>query len=371
MKVFISSLISGFETFRAAARAAVATLRHEAIMAEDFGARPASPQITCLQGVRSADLVLLILGERYGNVQTDSGVSPTHEEFLEAKGRKNVLVFVQQRVTPDPLQAKFIAEVQAWQAGYFRTGFETPDQLRDAVIQALHDYQLANAAAPLDLSALAAKASGLLPDTRRNSYSEKAMLNVAIAGGPIQRILRPAELEAPALTKKLHQQALFGTPQLFDDAKGMSSDIEGDALSLEQESGARIVLTEDGSLLLRLPLDRDRPRQRHTFAAIIEENVVRELNTALAFANWTLETIDPSQQLAYVAIAATIEASDYMPWRTQAEQDKSPNSGTIASGRGDEPPVAQETWPRAALRLEAHRLAEDIMVRLRRLSKKR
>jgi hypothetical protein len=36
MKIFISSLISGFEPFRAAARAAVKTLRHEAKMAEDF-----------------------------------------------------------------------------------------------------------------------------------------------------------------------------------------------------------------------------------------------------------------------------------------------------------------------------------------------
>jgi len=36
MKIFISSLIKGFEPFRTAARAAVKTLRHEAIMAEDF-----------------------------------------------------------------------------------------------------------------------------------------------------------------------------------------------------------------------------------------------------------------------------------------------------------------------------------------------
>ena len=39
MKIFISSLIKGFEPFRAAARAAVKTLRHEAIMAEDFAAQ--------------------------------------------------------------------------------------------------------------------------------------------------------------------------------------------------------------------------------------------------------------------------------------------------------------------------------------------
>jgi hypothetical protein len=36
MKVFISSLISGCEQFRDAAKEAVTTLRHEPIMAEDF-----------------------------------------------------------------------------------------------------------------------------------------------------------------------------------------------------------------------------------------------------------------------------------------------------------------------------------------------
>jgi hypothetical protein len=54
-------------------------------MAEDFGARPDSPQIICLDGVRSADLIVLILVDRYGSPQGNSNVSPTHEEYLEPK----------------------------------------------------------------------------------------------------------------------------------------------------------------------------------------------------------------------------------------------------------------------------------------------
>jgi len=89
------------------------------------------------------------------------------------------------------------------------------------------------------------------------------------------------------------------------------------------------------------------------FSAIIEENVSRDLITALAFASWTLEMIDSSQ-------------------RTQAEQEASPNSGTMGfGGNSDEPRVARGSWARAALRTEAHRLAEDLTVRVRRLWKKR
>lgn len=77
MKVFISSLIAGFEPFRAAARIGVTTLRYEPVMAEDFGARPQSPQVACLTGLRSADAMVLILGERYGATQPGSGLSAT------------------------------------------------------------------------------------------------------------------------------------------------------------------------------------------------------------------------------------------------------------------------------------------------------
>ena len=45
MEVFVSSLISGMEEDRAAVRRAIERLGHRAVMAEDFGARPDSPQV--------------------------------------------------------------------------------------------------------------------------------------------------------------------------------------------------------------------------------------------------------------------------------------------------------------------------------------
>lgn len=43
-KIFISSLITDMGGFRAAVREAVAPLGFSALMAEDFGAKPQSPQ---------------------------------------------------------------------------------------------------------------------------------------------------------------------------------------------------------------------------------------------------------------------------------------------------------------------------------------
>ena len=100
MKAFISSVISGFGDLRDAAAEAVKALRHEAIRAEDFGASTATPQQVCLEGVRRADFMVLLLGGRYGDLQP-SGMSATQEEFREARDRMEVMAFVQDGVSAE------------------------------------------------------------------------------------------------------------------------------------------------------------------------------------------------------------------------------------------------------------------------------
>src|SRR5712692_4443565 len=192
MKIFVSSLIGGMEQERAAAAGAARTLRHELIRAEDFGASPASPQEVCLAGVRAADAVVLLLGGRYGRPQ-QSGLSPTHEEFREARDRCPVLVFVQQGVEREPAQQQFLDEVQGkeWGSGYHRASFTTPEQLRDAVTSALHELELRAARGGADETELLARARQLLP---QRGPAGQPTLCVAVAGGPTQSVLRPAEI---------------------------------------------------------------------------------------------------------------------------------------------------------------------------------
>ena len=111
MKVFISSVIGGFEQYRDAASRAARTLRHEVRRSEDFGASPASPQQTCLAGVRWADVVVLLVGARYGERQR-SEISATHEEYREARGTRDVLAFVQQGTQRESAQEEFLREVR-------------------------------------------------------------------------------------------------------------------------------------------------------------------------------------------------------------------------------------------------------------------
>lgn len=371
MKVFISSIISGFTAFRDASKRAVMTLRHRPIMAEDFGALPTSPQIACLQELRDSDVVVLVLGEHYGAHQS-SGLSATHEEYREAKGRKPVLAFVQSGVSPDSSQAALISEVQTWDGGLFRGSFATPDDLRDGITRALHDYDLARQATPTDPKILIERAIALLPEIERHS-SRDPLISVAIAAGPLQSILRPAEIEQATLADAMHQHALFGDLPLFDGAKGVRKGMDGDVLALTQDVESLIQLDESGGVALRLPLEKPtRDSRTYGFQAIIEETVLTRLNAALAYSEWLLQKIDPTQRLTHLCVATRIDASDHMPWRTQREQDASPNSGTLGGGWGrDERKPAHISKPRAALRLDRQRLAEDLLVPLRRQWKAR
>ncbi len=63
MKVFVSSVMEGFAEERKTARSAVESLSMEPVMAEDFSAKPFSPQEACLEGVRTSDIYVGILGD--------------------------------------------------------------------------------------------------------------------------------------------------------------------------------------------------------------------------------------------------------------------------------------------------------------------
>ena len=123
-------------------------------------------------------------------------------------------------------------------------------------------------------------------------------------------------------------------------------------------------------MLITLPIERS--DQGHGLPVLIEEAVQRQLAATLCYAGWLLERIDPTQRLTHIAIAVRINGSGALAWRTQREHDASPNqiSSGIGIGFGNEDRAAVQLTPphrpRAALRLDAGRLIQDLIVLLRR-----
>jgi hypothetical protein len=141
MKVFVSSVVSGFELYRAAAKKAISLLGHTPVMCEGFGARPYSSQHACMTEVDQADVVVLILGANFG-YQTETGESVTQQEFRRAKAAgKPILAFLE-TVEMDERQKAFSWEVSDYLDGLFRVTFSDQYQLSDGIVQGLNQMSV-------------------------------------------------------------------------------------------------------------------------------------------------------------------------------------------------------------------------------------
>lgn len=157
-KVFISSVTQGLRQERTALPGLIRALEMEPVRFENFTARPEPSREVCLKAVEESDVYLLLLGEHYGTPFPDTGLSPTHEEYLAAinKGIPR-LAFRRRGVALEPTQAGFVAEVEAYQTGLFRGSWEELGELLSAVSDALREVD--KLSSPLTFTPIGAPAS--------------------------------------------------------------------------------------------------------------------------------------------------------------------------------------------------------------------
>ena len=362
MKVFISSVISGFEAFREATALAISSLGYQVVRAEDFGASGDSPQQACLAAVREVDIVVLLLGARYG-VRQASGLSATHEEYREALKYSPVVAFIQKDMAFEPNQEEFLKEVREWETGHLTASFSTEDELRQVVTRELHRHMVSMATRPVDeedLLTLAVQALG-----GANSSRSTPQLILSLAPGPRQEVLRPGELESGSFVRETLQQALFGPHALFDVKAGTQTDLRDGWLVFSQKSSS-IEINSAGGVVIRRPVLRA-DRNPLALPALIEEDIEEQLFIALQFAAASLDRMDSVRRLSHVGIVAALTDVSFQAWRTRGEHARNPNSMTLSGNQDD---VVARLTPsvraRAEVRLRASELAYDLMVLLRR-----
>ena len=79
-RVFVSSVVDGFETFRQSAREGILAAGGEPVLVnEDFPSLSLSPRNACLDAVESSDVVVSIIGA-WGGWTTPSGKLVVDEE---------------------------------------------------------------------------------------------------------------------------------------------------------------------------------------------------------------------------------------------------------------------------------------------------
>ena len=138
--------MENYAEYREAAVLGIRQAGCEPVRAEDFPAQTTSPRTACLDGVRSADALVLILGQRYGFVGPSGLSSATEEEYEEARRtHKSILVFLQADVAHEPQQRSLVGKVQSYVDGHWRKTFQESSELTELVTNAVVAADLAGA----------------------------------------------------------------------------------------------------------------------------------------------------------------------------------------------------------------------------------
>ena len=335
-------------------------------MAEDFPADPSTPKGACLRGVRESDAMVLILGERYGTIQS-SGLSATHEEYNEARERIPVYVFVERRDDYEDNQRNFIAAVQDWNSGHFAPYFTSPRELQRLVARAIKQSEDRTQLTAADSDSLLDRASTLARVHSEQSYlyrTSETTLSVALVGHPTHQIISATALESVQFQEAIEQAAIYGEHRLFERNIGAEPTVRFDEIEIVQKD-ASILITETASVRVRLNALRGTSSGQFIAPTMIEEDIREDIRNCLLFADWLFEFVDADKQLQSIAIAATIVgAIDHIPWSTRAAYN--PHSVTLPMRRNDGLIPAALVVPRSSLRQSANSYSKELTAKLRR-----
>jgi hypothetical protein len=361
MKIYISAVNDGFEHFREAAVKAITSLQHDVINGDEG---PGYSSVAEPSQIHDADAVVFLLGSRYGS-RKPSGMSVIHEEYRHTRDRRPLFIFVKSDADMEEAQEAFKREVQSSAFGHYMDSFIHPDQLRSQITGALHAWELQQMRGKADSAEMLHRAESLLPLDKQIVNAVPA-LAISIAGGPLQTIVRPAELEREALKTDLLQTAMFGAAPIFTSAERTRIDFARNTLQLVQETRS-FTLTGEGSMLFELPFER----QPHAFPVVAEEDAETILAQALHFASTVLQKIDPVERLSNVAVAIKLLNAEHVVWGSSAEQNISLNTASALFNREQRAlSLSPPHFNRATLRTSYEALARELTALLHQCFKR-
>jgi hypothetical protein len=305
-KVFISSVMREYSEIRNAAKEAVETVNHYPVMAENFGARPTSPQGACLEGVRESEIYLGIFGQRYSR--------PTEEEFHEAvSSGKDLLIFAE-KVDMEPKQEVFLEDVEDWTSGFNRASFSTKAELSRGIVKSLS--RLLTAVTP-DFGAgaqrLAKVNEFILKKVDDRSTSWLWLSTTPAVSGPN---IPAAKFQSTELRETLEEAAFVKECLLFSRAFGTQSRLEGKWLEARQRDPkkygappARFLLLDRYPTVVFGTVISEEPRTAGDFFRSLfldPEKVGASAQRYLLSCSKLYDQLDPTQRIPAFSLSALL-----------------------------------------------------------------
>lgn len=283
MKIFISSVITGFEDYRTAARRAVELLGLDPVMAEDLPAQPVTPQQACLEGVRMSDLYVGVLGPRYGTPAA-SGRSPTEEEFEEARGLSKPVLLFATRERMEEAQAALLDRIKSWDEGVLYARFETPEQLKDEITRALAGRISPRRVLSLDL------AGEMLGDLLGSvdQIDGDVTVGLAVVADLAHPLIELSQIDELAGQVSEAAEAL---PGFAGEFRTLAKERSAEAYTGHYRREATLEVFDDGRMVSGLPLTSDRLDLASGFI-IDAQNVQSSLMAVIEAFDRTLAWLD-------------------------------------------------------------------------------
>lgn len=134
LKVFISSNMAEFQVERLLAKQVIEEVNPNCSveLAENWQASPEPVKSIWKHAVEACDILVLLIGEKYGTPLPSNNISPLEDEYNNAKkNNKKILVFAKDISRRDPrLEALFVGKLRDPENGHLVKFFSTPEELK-------------------------------------------------------------------------------------------------------------------------------------------------------------------------------------------------------------------------------------------------
>jgi len=373
-RVFVSSVIDGFQEYREVTRQAIKESGGEPILVnEDFSSLMDSPRNVCLDAVDSADFFISIIGE-CGGWQTPSGRLVVEEEYDRACLKKlPILVFLQD-IKRDAQAQIFVERLSDYVDGSFRVTFKSPADLKIKLRQAL---------APL----LSRGKEKLMNEDKfikalQSPYliANETSIRFVLAPERGEEVFDPLIFDSEDFIRDIYTIGHSREVNLFNYSRQKEQDIEGESLVIHQfdpqgsrkntTEEVRLELNESGQVVIDSNVTRRVLRgQRDTLLDIMvvaHEDIEAVLNMSFQFVGALFNNIDRfkrHQRFFYNVVLANLGN------RNLVKEPKEQSSYGINLFSSDKPIVAFDE-PRLISRTDLYSPKNEISRVLLFLSRK-
>ena len=372
-RVFVSSVMEGFEEYRVAAKAGIINAGGDPVLVEDYPSFSSSPRNACLDGVTSCNIFVIIVGGKGGWI-APSGKLVVEEEYEEAcKQKSQILAFIQ-KIERDKEAQRLVEKISDYVDGMFRSTFTTPIEVRTAVEKAVRDIVQHNKNPKVDFT--------MIEDKLGNPHkiSNEASLRFVLVPERSGELLDLVSLESKKLQQEIFE--IGHSPQVeilsYECRKEVEVGIKEIVVLQSDESRGqrnidevRLELTVEGAVVIDLNVtgltSREMYQDSMSSMVILEGDILSRLKKCFAFVKVFFDKKDPFNRYSRMLYNVALSNIGY---RTLTKE--SPRGNSCGMGGYGDKVVAAFDCPRLITRrdfLNPEKEVEAVLVLIRRRMK--